>query len=125
MREYYNAVKASTVPVSGKELCAELGANQSFSLVISVFTLASLALKWLSIAQKAKLMRSSGETLRQLIEGKLVDEAVEVLDFLRSLISPDDEQRSAAERLKICVVLRKHNATAQDLQKIVQVWWLV
>jgi hypothetical protein len=124
MREYDIAVKAVTEPVLGSELRKRFKIKtkqKHFNLVLSTFSLADLALKWTSVADKFKLLTSSGETLRQLIEAKLVPKAIEVLKFLRRIVSPDDSTLLVSQQLKICVVLKKQTANADALQNIAKV----
>jgi hypothetical protein len=120
MREYTKAVKAATKPVTGKQLRSRLKVS-NINLVVSLFAVLNLALKWLSVAQRMKLFTSSGDRRQQLIEQQLVPKATHVLTFMRNVVSPDDDKLAAAQQLKICVVLKKHNATADDLRKIAKV----
>jgi hypothetical protein len=121
MKDYETAIRACSVPVSPDALRDDVARNENVNVVISFFSLANIVLRWLSDDQLFELLVLNGENLQTAIENVFVPKAKEVLAFLRRVLSPNDASLRASAKLRLCVVLKSNNVTAEKLKEIVEV----
>jgi hypothetical protein len=93
-------------------------------LVISLFDVLALGMKWMSKSKQASLFVASGNDLRALVEADVCGAIQHVLQYLRQTLSPDDNNLSEDRRLRMTIVLKEENASHEQLTALSKVNYL-